>query len=164
MGIFDKMFGRGATEDHSETARFDELKQKYSTALNVLDQQHIQLYNLHLQDNKLFLRGVAPSQEAIDQVWNQIRLVNPNADDVTVELSVAQSQAQTAAANAGQTNQQGGQTYTVKGGDTLSKISKQYYGDSNEFMRIFYANRDKLNDPNKIQVGQQLVIPPDTDA
>lgn len=164
MGIFDKMFGRGATEDHSETSRFDELKQKYSTALSVLDQQHIQLYNLHLQDNKLFLRGVAPSQEAIDQVWNQIKLVNPNADDVTLELSVAQSQAQTAAANTGQTSQQGGQTYTVKGGDTLSKISKQYYGDSNEFMRIFYANRDKLNDPNKIQVGQQLVIPPDTDA
>ncbi|HVG20458.1 MAG TPA: LysM peptidoglycan-binding domain-containing protein [Blastocatellia bacterium] len=164
MGLFDKMFGKGATEDHSETQRFDELKQKYSTALSVLDQQHIQLYNLHLQDNKLFLRGVAPSQEAINEVWNQVKLVNPNADDITVELSVAQSQAQTAAANSGQTTQQGGQTYTVKSGDTLSKISKQYYGNANEFMRIFYANRDKLNDPNKIQVGQQLVIPPDTDA
>jgi LysM repeat protein len=163
MGIFDKMFGKGATENHTETQRFDELKQKYSTALNVLDQQHVQLYNLHLQDNKLFLRGVAPSQEAINEVWNQIKLVNPNADDITVELSVSQSQAQTAAANAG-TSQQGGQTYTVKSGDTLSKISKQHYGDSNEYMRIFYANRDKLNDPNKIQVGQQLVIPPDTDA
>jgi nucleoid-associated protein YgaU len=30
-------------------------------------------------------------------------------------------------------------------------------------MRIFYANRDKLNDPDKIQVGQKLVIPPDDD-
>jgi LysM repeat protein len=164
MGIFDKMFGKGATEEHTETQRFDELKQKYSTTLSVLDQQHVQLYNLHLQDNKLFLRGVAPSQDAINEVQNQINLVNPNADDITVELSVAQPQAQTAAANTGQTTQQGGQTYTVKGGDTLSKISRQYYGDANEFMRIFYANRDKLNDPNKIQVGQQLVIPPDTDA
>lgn len=163
MGLFDKMFGKGATENHTETQRFDELKQKYSTALNVLDQQHVQLYNLHLQDNKLFLRGVAPTQQAIDAVWNQIKLVNPNADDITVELSVSQTQAQTAAANAG-TSQQSGQTYTVKSGDTLSKISKQHYGNANEFMRIFYANRDKLNDPNKIQVGQQLVIPPDTDA
>jgi nucleoid-associated protein YgaU len=31
-------------------------------------------------------------------------------------------------------------------------------------MRIFYANRDKLSDPDKIQVGQQLVIPADDDA
>ena len=31
-------------------------------------------------------------------------------------------------------------------------------------MRIFYANRGTLNDPNKIQVGQQLTIPPDDNA
>jgi nucleoid-associated protein YgaU len=53
-----------------------------------------------------------------------------------------------------------GQTYTVKAGDNLSKISKQFYGDPNEYMRIFYANRDKLNDPDRIQAGQQLTIPP----
>ncbi|HST20658.1 MAG TPA: peptidoglycan-binding protein LysM, partial [Blastocatellia bacterium] len=39
----------------------------------------------------------------------------------------------------------------------------QFYGNANEYMRIFYANRDKLHDPNKIQVGQELSIPPDTD-
>ncbi len=53
----------------------------------------------------------------------------------------------------------GGETYTVKAGDTLSKISKQQYGDANEYIGIFYANRDKLKDPDKIQVGQQLTIP-----
>ena len=51
------------------------------------------------------------------------------------------------------------QYYTVKSGDTLSKISKQFYGNANEYMRIFYANRDKLRDPDKIQVGQELTIP-----
>jgi len=56
---------------------------------------------------------------------------------------------------------QGGQTYEIKSGDTLSKISKQFYGNANEYMRIFYANRDKLSDPDKIQAGQKLVIPPD---
>jgi nucleoid-associated protein YgaU len=64
-----------------------------------------------------------------------------------------------AAAGGGQGG--GGQTYEVKSGDNLSKISKQFYGDPNEYMRIFYANRDKLNDPDKIQIGQKLVIPPD---
>lgn len=33
------------------------------------------------------------------------------------------------------------------------------YGDANEYMRIYYANRDKLSDPDKIQIGQQLSIP-----
>ena len=49
--------------------------------------------------------------------------------------------------------------YTVVSGDTLSKISKQHYGNANDYMKIFEANRDKLSDPNKIQVGQELVIP-----
>lgn len=50
-------------------------------------------------------------------------------------------------------------TYTVQSGDTLSKIAKEYYGDANRYMDIFNANTDKLSDPNKIQVGQELVIP-----
>jgi nucleoid-associated protein YgaU len=50
-------------------------------------------------------------------------------------------------------------THVVQSGDTLSKIAKEYYGDSSRYMDIFNANRDKLSDPNKIQVGQELVIP-----
>jgi nucleoid-associated protein YgaU len=49
--------------------------------------------------------------------------------------------------------------YTVKPGDTLSKISKQFYGSATDYMRIFEANKDKLTDPDKIQVGQELKIP-----
>jgi nucleoid-associated protein YgaU len=47
----------------------------------------------------------------------------------------------------------------VRPGDSLSKISKDVYGDPNQYMRIFNANRDKLQDPDKIQAGQQLLIP-----
>ncbi len=50
-------------------------------------------------------------------------------------------------------------TYTVKSGYTLSKISKEFYGDSKKYMDIFNANKDKLSDPDKIQVGQELKIP-----
>lgn len=49
--------------------------------------------------------------------------------------------------------------YTVQAGDTLSKISKEYYGNSNDYMKIFEANRDTLSDPDEIKVGQELVIP-----
>ena len=51
------------------------------------------------------------------------------------------------------------QTYTVQHGDTLSKISERYFGNSHSYMKIFEANRDKLSDPDKIQVGQELNIP-----
>jgi nucleoid-associated protein YgaU len=51
------------------------------------------------------------------------------------------------------------QTYTVQAGDTLSKISQHYFGNSHSYMKIFEANRDKLSDPDKIQVGQELTIP-----
>jgi hypothetical protein len=162
MGLFDKMFGRGAAESEQQQGaqqRFNELKQKYQTVLTTADNERIQFQNLHVQDNKLFIRGIAPSEEAKNKFWNQIKLVG--GDDVTADISVDASRAMGAAAGGGQGG--GGQTYEVKSGDNLSKISKQFYGDAGEYMRIFYANRDKLNDPDKIQVGQQLVIPPDDD-
>jgi|SRR6185436_4867723 len=160
MGLFDKMFGRGASESEQQQGagqRFNELKQKYQTVLNVADQEHIQFQNLHIQDNKLFIKASAPSEEAKNKFWDQIKLVNPNTDDITADISVDLGRAAAAAAGGGQSS---GETYTVKGGDTLSKISKHFYGDANEYMRIFYANRGELKDPDKIQVGQQLVIPP----
>ncbi len=52
------------------------------------------------------------------------------------------------------------QYYTVKSGDTLSKISKQYYGDANKYNVIFEANRPMLSSPDKIYPGQSLRIPP----
>ncbi len=161
MGLFDKMFGRGASEAEQQQGaqqRFNELKQRYQTVLTTADNEHIQFLNLHVQDNKLFIKGIAPSEDAKNKFWDQIKLVNPNADDITADLSVDSSRAVGAAAGGGQGS---GQTYEVKSGDNLSKISKQFYGDANEYMRIFYANRDTLKDPDKIQVGQHLVIPPE---
>ncbi len=51
------------------------------------------------------------------------------------------------------------QTYTVKSGDSLSKIAKQFYGDAQQWKRIHQANLDQIKDPNLIHPGQKLVIP-----
>ncbi len=53
----------------------------------------------------------------------------------------------------------GEKTYTVVSGDTLWKIASQHYGNGNQYMKIFEANRDILDDPDKIKVGQVLKIP-----
>ncbi len=158
MGLFDKMFGRGASEAQQHEQRYITLKQKYQSVLNAADQQQIRFQNLHVQDDKLFIKGIAPSEDAKSKFWDQIKLVNPNADDITADISVDTSRAMGAAAGGG--SGEGGETYTVKPGDNLSKISKQFYGDPNEYMLIFYANRHILRDPDLIQVGQQLTIPP----
>lgn len=51
------------------------------------------------------------------------------------------------------------QTYTVVKGDTLSKIAKQFYGSANKWRRIFEANTDQLDNPDRIKPGQVLKIP-----
>jgi len=50
--------------------------------------------------------------------------------------------------------------YTVVSGDSLSKISKQMYGDANKYNAIFEANKPMLTSPDKIYPGQMLRIPP----
>ncbi|GAA5067119.1 LysM peptidoglycan-binding domain-containing protein [Lysobacter panacisoli] len=52
------------------------------------------------------------------------------------------------------------QTYTVEKGDTLSHIAKRFYGKAGKWNAIFDANRDQLDDPDRIQPGQVLRIPP----
>lgn len=53
----------------------------------------------------------------------------------------------------------GEQTYTVVKGDTLSHIAKHFYGKASGWHAIFDANRDQLDDPDRIQPGQVLKIP-----
>ena len=52
-----------------------------------------------------------------------------------------------------------GRTYTVKAGDTLSKIAKEFYGDASQYRKIQAANADLIRDPDKIQTGWTLKIP-----
>jgi nucleoid-associated protein YgaU len=137
-------------------ASLDELKAKYQSVLDVIQQQQISVKNLHQQDGKLFIKGAAPSLDAANKVWDEIKRVNPSGDDITAEFPVDPSLPQQSQQ---QQQSQSVRMYKVKSGDTLSKISKEFYGAANQYMRIFEANRDQLSDPDKIQVGQELKIP-----
>ncbi|MGH7658476.1 MAG: LysM peptidoglycan-binding domain-containing protein [Gemmatimonadales bacterium] len=49
--------------------------------------------------------------------------------------------------------------HTVKSGDTLSRLAKQYYGDAGKWRVIHEANQDKIKNPDLIYPGQEFVIP-----
>ncbi len=95
---------------------------------------------------KVTLMGGAPSQEAAEKA----ALAAGNVSSVT---SVDNQLAVNAASEASQ-------YHDVVSGDTLSAISKKYYGDANKYQQIFEANKPMLSDPNKIYPGQKLRIPP----
>ena len=140
--------------------KFEQLKQKYQSVQNAMTQQKVRIQNLNMQGDKLFIRGEAPSQQAKNRVWDQIKLVDPSYSDLIVDITVTETAApRTQTAGAGIGGGQQSRMYTVQAGDSLSKISRQFYGDANQYMKIFNANRDRLQDPNQIQTGQQLVIP-----
>ena len=140
--------------------RLDELKQKYASVLDFIKVSNVRLDHLHIQDDKLFMQGAAPNDAIKNKVWDQIKVVDPAYRDLTCDLSIDSSLPAPAVAAAGVASAgSGAKTYTVKPGDSLSKIAKQFYGNANDYMKIFNANQDQLDDPNKIQVGMELKIP-----
>jgi LysM repeat protein len=145
---------------------FDRLRQKYQPALKLMQQlqMQVQVQNMGMKGTKLFIHGVAPSAEVKKRIWDQIKQIDPTFSDLVCDISVSRqpvAQQAPAALTAG-ASASGGQNqrrYTVKPGDTLYKISSQFYGDSNQYTKIFNANRNILRDLNTINPGQELVIP-----
>ncbi len=138
--------------------RFEQLKLKYQSVLNFIQSQGVQLQNVNMEGDKLLIRASAPSADLKNRVWDQIKFVDPSASDLIADIQ-APPAAAAAAASAGGASSAAARTYTVQAGDSLSKISKQFYGDANKYMKIFEANKDKLTDPNKVNVGTELLIP-----
>jgi len=122
-------------------ADLNQLKQKYQPVLDVLAKEDATIQAVDLQGDRLHIRATTVSEASKNRVWDAIKSVDPNFPDLVHEITVAQ----------------GDQTYTVKAGDNLSKISKLFYGDANQYPKIAKANN--LPDPDKIKVGQSLRIP-----
>ncbi len=128
-------------------ANLDALKQKYQPVIDLAAKRGVSWKNVHVENDKLLIRGAAPNDAIKNEVWTAIKAVDPVYADLTVDITID------AALKVPET------IYAVAPGDTLSKIAKQYYGDANQYMKIFEANKDQLKDPNMIQVGQKLRIP-----
>ena len=103
------------------------------------------------RDGKLHFVGSVKTEAEKNEIWSAIKTIPSWQKDVVADIKV------TGGGGAATASQQ--KTYTVKAGDTLSKIAKENLGDANAYMKIFNANKDQLSDPDKIKPGQVLKIP-----
>ncbi|MCU0352556.1 MAG: LysM peptidoglycan-binding domain-containing protein [Cytophagales bacterium] len=121
------------------------LQDKYQPVINLANSKGVTSLQVREQDNVLYIDGTAPSEEVKQQIWDTYGAIDPDyrAGDLVLNIEVD------AAAQA--------QVYTVKSGDSLSKIAKNYPGLT--WQKIFEANKDQIKDPNLIRPGQKLKIP-----
>ncbi len=117
--------------------------------LKRIQEQNVNITGLSVNYNgatdTVTLTGTAKTQEDRERARlavGNVQHVETVVDDIVVEAATEESR-----------------FYTVKSGDTLSKIAKEMYGNANEYNKIFEANRPMLSHPDKIYVGQVLRIP-----
>ena len=100
------------------------------------------------RDGKLHFHGTVQTQDQANKIWDAIKTIPDWRNEIVADIK-ATGAAQPASPT----------TYTVKAGDTLSKIAREQLGSADAYMDIFNANKDQLQDPDKIRPGQVLKIP-----
>ena len=120
------------------------LVDKYNSLIELAGTLGITDLDVNEGDGVLKIGGTAPSSAAKKQLWEEYATLDPDyrSGDLVLNIESAEGDSST--------------TYTVQSGDSLSKIGSKY-GVS--WKSIFEANRDKLDNPDMIQPGQELAIP-----
>jgi nucleoid-associated protein YgaU len=127
------------------------LRQKYSDAIQTAKNFKMD-GSAQERDGKLYIQGTVASEAEKNAIWDALKTVPDWQNEVVADIRVSPRPGVDAPVSSMK-------TYTVKKGDTLSRIARDYLGDPNEYKRIFDANRDQLNDPDQITPGQVLKIP-----
>ena len=129
-----------------------DLRAKYDQAIQTAKRLGFQGAALQ-EGDKLNFKGTVHSEDEKNQIWNAIKTVPDWRTDLNADIQVVPQPVAVGTSGAG------ARTYTVKAGDTLSKIAKETLGDANAYIKIFNANTDQLSDPDKIKPGQVLKLP-----
>jgi nucleoid-associated protein YgaU len=119
--------------------------EEYADLHEVARQLDIKNFALSAAGGRLVLSGAAQYQLQKDLLWRAIKEHDGWERDVVLDISVARSDIRG--------------LHTVAAGETLASIARAYLGRASREVDIFEANRDRLNDPDQIFPGQQLVIP-----
>jgi len=128
--------------------RFESLKQKYATVLGLIKQRGVVLAHLHVENDKLVMQGSAPTEGIKNEVWNEIKRIDPSYSDLAADINVDSSLPVPQV------------TYTVQKGDSLWKIAEKHLGKGSLYPKLIEANPGKLKDENTvIHPGDVLLIP-----
>lgn len=152
MGLFTFIKDAGAKLFGGKTSAEKEAETEALKAEKIAELVHgldlgIENFSVSVDDDKATVSGIAPSHS----VREKVILAAGNVEGIaTVDdlIEVAEAEKEPEA-----------QFYTVKSGDSLSKIAKEIYGDAMKYPVIFEANKPMLSDPDKIYPGQTLRIP-----
>jgi nucleoid-associated protein YgaU len=128
------------------------LRGKYAYAIQTAKDLRMQ-GSAEERDGKLYFKGTTETQDQANKIWDAIKTIPEWPNEIVADIQATGPAAATGGASGAQ------HTYTVKAGDSLSKIAKHELGDANAYMEIFNLNRDQLSDPDKIQPGQVLKLP-----
>lgn len=121
------------------------LKEKYNDLLTLGSSLNIQGMSASEEAGKLAIKGTAPYQLEKDAFWDKIKTYQGWDKEISVDIKIQS------------TDIYG--KYTVRSGDTLSKLAKGHLGDASKYMEIFNLNKDILTNPDMIKVGQSLKLP-----
>lgn len=127
------------------------LQEKYQAVIDSINAAGGRDVQVNEENGVLKVLATVPYPKDKNAVWNKIKAIGgDNPADISADIKLDN-------ANDPEIASGGVRTYVVKSGDTLSKISKEFYGDANKYMEI--ANANNISNPDKINVGQELKIP-----
>jgi nucleoid-associated protein YgaU len=109
------------------------------------------------RDGKLYFNGTVATEAEKNQIWDAIKTIPTWQKDIVADIRVTGGPSN--GAPAATAPSPSSKTYTVKAGDTLSRIAKDHLGSAGHYMKIFDLNKDQLTDPDLIKPGQVLRLP-----
>ncbi|SDS28298.1 LysM domain-containing protein [Formosa sp. Hel1_31_208] len=122
------------------------VKSKYQSVLDLGQKLNIENGDVKEENGVLKVTGTAKTQYEKNLIWDEIKAVGGDSpSDIMADIKVADESVF--------------HRHTVKSGETLGKIAKQYYGDAMKYKDIFAANTDILKNPDLIHPDQELIIP-----